>query len=181
MKGLDEFLQLFGDVTVSQIVIWVMAFVFVYLIYKEVKKYIDAFVKAKHAEIEEKQNYKKKIDDAYDVTQKYPAYHQESIDIRDSLKKEIKEIREGFGTIIDRLDNIEEQNKERERSKLRSMLLENYRYYTNEVHNPSQSWTRMESEVFWELFHEYEKAGGNGYMHTVVRPAMEELIVVDHH
>jgi hypothetical protein len=179
LKGLEQFLLIFGDITVSQIVIWVMAFVFVYLIYKEIKKYIDAAVKAKHAEIEEKQNYKKKIDDAYIVTQKYPAYHQESIQIRDSLKSEINEIRDRFGAIMDRLDDIEEQNMKRECSRLRDVLLQNYRYYANESKNPSKSWTIMESEAFWELFREYEAAGGNGYMHTVVQPEMERLTVVD--
>ena len=37
----------------------------------------------------------------------------------------------------------------------------------------------MESEAFWELFREYENAGGNGYMHTEVQPAMELLTIVD--
>ena len=59
------------------------------------------------------------------------------------------------------------------------MLVQNFRYYTNEQQNPSKSWTRMESEAFWELFREYENAGGNGYMHTDVKPAMERLIVVE--
>ena len=194
MKGLEQFLQLFGDITVSQIVVWVMAFVFIFLIYKKIGKYIDAVVKAKHAEIEEKKQYKQKIDDAYNVTQKYPGYHQESIAIRDSLRKEIQEIRDSskkeiqeirdcFGAVKERLDEIEEQNKKRERSKLKDMLLQHYRYYTNECQNPSKSWTKMESEAFWELFREYEEAGGNGYMHTVVQPEMERLSVVEvgHH
>ena len=131
------------------------------------------------AEIEERQRYQKKIDDAYTVTQKYPEYHQESIDIRDSLKKEIKEIRDGFDALMDRLNDIEEQNNKRERNKLRSMLLDYYRYYTNEKQNPSKSWTKMESEAFWELFREYEEADGDGYMHTDVQPAMERLTVID--
>ena len=59
------------------------------------------------------------------------------------------------------------------------MLLQNYRYYTNECQNPSKSWTKMEAEAFWELFREYEEAGGNGYMHTVVQPEMERLLVIE--
>lgn len=35
----------------------------------------------------------------------------------------------------------------------------------------------MEAEAFWGLFRDYEEAGGNGYMHSVVQPAMTELIV----
>lgn len=35
----------------------------------------------------------------------------------------------------------------------------------------------MEAEAFWELFKEYEDRGGNGYVHSVVQPAMNELTV----
>lgn len=179
MTGLEEFLQLFGDITVSQIVVFVSAAVFLFLIYKEIKEYVGTKIEEQQKRAEEEKNYKKKLDDAYNVTQKYPAYHQESIDIRDGLKREIKEMREDFAIILKRLDDMEKQNKKRECSKLRDMLLQNYRYYTNENQNPSQSWTKMEAEAFWELFREYEDAGGNGYMHTVVQPAMDRLVVTD--
>lgn len=35
----------------------------------------------------------------------------------------------------------------------------------------------MEAEAFWELFHDYEADGGDGYMHSVVQPTMEELFI----
>ena len=168
LKGLEEFLELFGDVTMSEFVKFLFALVFLYAIYKEIKKINDAKIK----EVEEEKIHKKKVDEAWEITQKYPIYHQESIDIRNGLEKEIQEIRACFGAVIKRLDEIERQNKKRECSKLRDMLVQNFRYYTNEQQNPSKSWTRMESEAFWELFREYENAGGNGYMHTDVKPAM---------
>ena len=37
----------------------------------------------------------------------------------------------------------------------------------------------MESEAFWELFKDYENAGGNGYMRSTVMPDMEDLMVVE--
>lgn len=180
MKYLDKFLAVFGDVTIADLTMVILAFVFLFLTYNEVKKYIDAKIKEQQEHVEEEKDQKKKLEEAYSVTQKYPAYHKESIDIRDSLKKEIQEIRDCFGTVMERLDEIEEQNKKRECSKLRDMLLQNYRYYTNKTQNPSQSWTRMESEAFWELFSEYEEAGGNGYMHTVVQPEMMRLTIIEH-
>ena len=179
MKYLDEFLAVFGDIKLSQIVVVILAFVFLFLTYKEIKKFVAVKIEEAQKRLETENAYKKKIEESYDVTQKYPAYHQESIQIRDSLKKEIKEIRDCFGSFMERLEEIEEQNKKRECSKLRDMLLQNYRYYTNECQNPSKSWTKMESEAFWELFKEYEEAGGDGYMHTVVQPEMERLLIVD--
>lgn len=80
---------------------------------------------------------------------------------------------------LNRLVRMEELSEQRDRNKLRDLLLQNYRYYTNKDTNPSQTWTRMESEAFWELFRDYELAGGNGYMHTDVLPAMERLVIVE--
>ena len=76
-------------------------------------------------------------------------------------------------------EEIAEQNRKRECNKLRDILLQSYRYYTNKEQNPSQSWTKMESEAFWDLFRDYEDLGGNGYMHTVVQPEMERLCIVN--
>lgn len=179
MTGLDEFLMLFGDVTLSEVVVFLFAAFFLFLIYKEIKKYIDVKFKEQQAKAEEEKANKEKLEKAWNVTQKYPQYHQESIDIRNGLQKEIKEMRADFQIIMDRLDRMEEQNKKRECSKLRDMLLQHYRYYTNEQQNPSQSWTKMESDTFWELFDEYEEAGGNGYMHSVVQKEMNKLIVIN--
>ena len=179
MKYLDQFLEIFGDITVGQLITFLLALFFLYAIYKEIKKFNDAKIEEHRRRAEEEKIQKEKLESAYAVTQKYPAYHQESIDIRDSLKKEIEEVRNYCSNLMKRFEEIEEQNKKRERSKLRDMLLQNYRYYTNECQNPSQSWTRMESEAFWELFREYEAAGGNGYMHTVVQPEMERLTIIE--
>ena len=179
MKYFDEFMCIFGDITLAELTTFVLAMFFLYGIYKEIKKFNDAKIAEHQRRTEEERVQKEKLESAYAVTQKYPIYHQESIDIRDGLKKEIQEIRDYCSTLMKRFEEIEEQNKKRECSKLRDMLLQNYRYYTNECQNPSKSWTRMESEAFWELFEEYENAGGNGYMHSVVRPAMELLDVVE--
>lgn len=179
MKYLDQFLAVFGDITLGEVVTFALAIFFLFAIYKEIKKFNDAKIAEQQKKAEEEKAQKKKLDEAWDVAQKYQTYHKESIDIRDGLKKEIQEIREYCSALMKRFEEIEEQNKKRECSKLRDMLLQNYRYYTNVSQNPSQSWTRMESEAFWELFREYEEAGGNGYMHTVVQPEMERLHVVE--
>lgn len=179
MKGFDQFIQLFGDVTLSELAQFLLALVFLYAIYKEIKKWNDAKIKEHQQKVEAEKEHNKKVDEAWEITQKYPIYHQESIDIRNGLEKEIQEIRNYIDTMMKRFEEIEEQNKKRECSKLRDMLLQNYRYYTNEHQNPNQSWTRMESEAFWELFREYEAAGGNGYMHTVVQPEMERLMIIE--
>lgn len=179
MTGFDEFLKLFGDITLSSVIMFVLAAMFLFSIYKEVKKYIDAKIVEQQKNAEEEKELKEKVEESWKATQEYPKYRKQSLDVQKLLEEEIQEIREGLQAMMQRFEEIEEQNKKRECSKLRDMLLQNYRYYTNEHQNPSQSWTRMESEAFWELFREYEEAGGNGYMHTVVQPEMERLMIIE--
>ena len=179
MKYLDQFLATFGDITVGEVTIVLLAVFFGYAFYKELKKLNDAKIEERQARLQEENEQKRKVNEAWTISQKYTEYHQESITIRDNLEQEIQELRDDFKAIMKRLEEIEEQNKKRECSKLRDMLLQNYRYYTSEQQNPSKSWTRMESEAFWELFEEYEAAGGNGYMHSVVQPEMERLNVIE--
>lgn len=187
MTGLNEFLTLFGNITLAEIVVFVFAMIFLFLIYKEIKKYVDTKVKEQHDKEEKEKIYKQKLEEAWSATQKYPEYRQQSIKIQGLLESEIQEVKDTETTITEalselskRLERMEEDTKRRERNQLRDLLLRNYRHYTNKELNPAQSWTKMESEAFWELFSDYEDAGGDGYMHTIVQPEMNKLIVTDH-
>ena len=197
MKGLEEFLQLCGGFTISQVVTVLLAFGFLFLLYKKIKKFFDDKTKL-HLEREIAEKKKDKdIQEALEAVRKYPEYRRQSVQIQKLLEDEIQETRkqslkmqalleeeiQELRTMIQddkaRLIVIEEQEKRRERNKLRDMLLQNYRYYANTEKNPSQTWTKMESEAFWDLFRDYEDLGGNGYMHSEVLPVMERLTVVE--
>lgn len=172
MKGMDEFLRIFGDITVFNIVEVLCAFAFLYFVYKKVSDFLiqqHEAQKLKDAQLKE----------ALDGVHKYPEYRKQSLEIQKEFKDEISALKISQQEIMQRLIAMEEQNKKRERNKLRDRLLQNYRYYTNIEKNPSQTWTKMESEAFWEMFKDYEEAGGNGYIHSEVLPAMERLIVVE--
>lgn len=170
MTGLNNFINLFGQVTLSTVVELVLAGCFLYLIYKKVS---DFLIKRYEAEKARDQ----RINEALDAVHKYPEYRAQSIKIQQTLENEIQTIRKTMERYQARLDSVEETNKRRECNKLRDRLLQSYRYYTNEATNPSKSWTQMEAEAFWGVFRDYEEAGGNGYMHSVVQPAMTELTV----
>lgn len=172
MKYLDEFLIVFGDFTVSKIVTFVLACVFLYSIYNVVKNYFISKYEAQQKKDEE-------LKEALDAVRKYPEYRQHSMKIQELLEGEIQELRDMLQENQNRLARVEEQERRRECNRLRDMLLQNYRYYTNMETNPSQSWTRMEAEAFWELFKDYEDLGGDGYMHTDVQPDMERLTIIE--
>lgn len=179
MQGLEQFLKIFGGITISQIVTVLFAISFMVLIYRKIKKYIDDKIKAQNERIEIERQRDKDIQEALRAVRKYPEYRQQSIKIQELLEGEIQELRVMIQEDKERLARMEKQDQRRECNKLRDILLQNYRYYTNKEKNPSQSWTTMEAEAFWELFKDYEELGGDGYMHTDVQPEMQRLIVVN--
>lgn len=183
MKDIDAFIKVFGDITVLQVLEWVFALSFVAVAYKKFKKYLID----KH-EIEKKRDedlkktlstHEEKIKEALDGIHKYPEWRQQSIEIQNELKGNLQLLATALEDCSKRLQQMEDANDRRTRNQLRDRLLQSYRYYTNVERNPAQSWTQMESEAFWELFKDYEDAGGDGYMHTEVMPAMNRLHVVE--
>lgn len=172
MNGLDEFLNLFGNITILQIVQVGLAGVFMFYTYIKIRNYlIDKHEAEKQRDAQ--------IHEALSAVRKYPEYRQQSIQIQKLLEGEIQELQEAQKENAKLLMQIEDQNKRRERNKIRDRLLQSYRYYTNEELNPSKSWTRMEAEAFWEMFKDYEEADGDGYIHSIVQPAMQRLIITE--
>lgn len=172
MSGIEDFLTLFGDITIANLVCFVLA---IYFIIKKCTVVKDFLIK----KFQEKEKARAQFDEAIEAIQKYPEYRQKSIEIQQALENEIQELRKAQESNTKRLVEMENGIKGRERNKIRDSLLQNYRYYTSQEHNSLQAWTRMESDAFWELFRDYEAVDGNGYIHTVVQPAMHELTIID--
>lgn len=186
MTGFDEFIKIFGNVTVLNVIEIILAGVFLFILYKKVKKYLIE-------RYEENKVRDEQLQSALAAIEKYPTYREQSLSIQRQLNddiralknslEELKEKQEELKTSQQELQEhqlqVEELSNKRERNKTRDRLLEIYRYYTNDKYNPKKEWSKMESEAFWELFGDYEEAGGDGYMHSEVQPAMNLLTVID--
>lgn len=179
MKAVDAFLTAFGDITLGDVVIWGLALAFVITVCKRIWDKLIALYEAKRQKDEQMRQ-------TWEAVSKYPEYRKQSVQIQQLLEGEIQEIREmqrqnteALKELQARMDQNEEQSNRRNRNKLRDLLLQNFRYYTNPKTNPNQTWTHMEAETFWELFRDYEDMGGNGYVHSEVLPKMEQLLIVD--
>lgn len=166
MNGMDAFKSLFGDVTLWQLFEFGLAAGFALTIYHKVKNYIVERHDAEQARDEQ-------LAQALDSINKYPQYRAQSLQIQDELRGEIAELRSSQQQTAQRLNDMEESQRLLECNKLRDRLLQGYRYYTDR-----QEWTIMEAEAFWALFRDYERRGGDGYMHKVVEPAMRALSVL---
>ena len=62
-------------------------------------------------------------------------------------------------------------------TKLKELKDSLIRYY-NKYKNIGE-WSKLEKDAFWDLFDDYEKRGGDGYIHSIVEPVMRELKEVD--
>lgn len=172
MTGLEEFEKLFGGITVLNLLEFLLAIVFLALVYKKIRDYLVKRYEA--AKLKDEQ-----LKTALDAVSQYPKYREQSIKIQRELESKIGELKKSQDENTDRLRKMEEIQKRQKRNELRDRLLQSYRYYTDRGRNPSQSWNRMEAEAFWELFGDYEAADGDGYIHTVVQPAMNLLKIVE--
>lgn len=105
-------------------------------------------------------------------------YRQQSLEKQKNYDAHFTSIDQKLDDLTNLILNHYEETKTLKRNELREKLINSYRHYCSPDNNPSQSWNEMESEAFWELFHDYEALGGNGYMHRVVKPEMEKLEVI---
>lgn len=172
LTGFDEFKEVFGSVTVLSVVELLLAILFCYLIYRKLSKYLIGRYEASKKKDEQ-------LKTALDAVSKYPEYRAQSIRIQKELQTEIEALRSAQNEQTSRLKKMEDDTTRRERNRLRDRLLQSYRYYTDPSCNPTGAWNTMEAEAFWEMFGDYEDVGGDGYIHSVVQPAMNLLKIVD--
>lgn len=169
--GYNEFIEIFGSLTVSSVVQFILAVVFMYAICTMVGKYLLSRYNAS----KEKDAQLKIV---FETVNNYPKYRQQSIDIQKEFTEAIKELQKAQEQTNRRIDIMEENTKKRKVNELRASLLQSYRYYTSDKHNPMKAWTQMEADSFWASFGDYEDLDGDGHMHTVVQPEMRMLTVI---
>ena len=167
MTGIEEFKNFFGGITILNVLEFGLAVAFLAFLYKKAKKYL---IERHEAQVEKDQGLKKALEEVA----KYPDYRKQSINVQNQLESEIGELRATIEANTQKLQQMENDQNRRERNKLRERLIQSYRFYTDLRRNPAQTWNRME-----EMFNDYDRLGGNGYIHTIVQPAMAMLQVVE--
>lgn len=186
MVGLEQFLSIFGNITVSKIVGLCLACIFAFGIYKQVKKFFDGRKELLIQKYEAETKKNEELAFVLAEVKKYPEYREQSRQIQKSFQEQIDllkesqtEMKEIQQSIKDGLNELKEELKERDKNKLQDRLLQSYFYYTDIEKNPAQTIDSMASFAFWKLFEDYENLGGDGFMHEKVLPAMKKLKVVD--
>lgn len=127
----------------------------------------------KIAELENHHN-----EDMQKFQEKQLEYRQQSISKQTNIDARFVDVNDKLDSLTELILNHYEETKKLKRNELREKLLNSYRYFTSLETNPKQEWNEMEAESFWHTLKDYEDLGGNGYMHSVVKPAMEKLTII---
>jgi hypothetical protein len=105
-------------------------------------------------------------------------YRQQSLTKQQEISTQFNEINNKIDALTKLINEHYEETNRLKRNELREKLLTSYRHFTSLETNPNQEWNEMEAEAFWHVYGDYEKLGGNGFMNSTVKPAMERLNVV---
>ena len=164
-------------------------FIFVYKFRDSIKKILETYRQEENKKedfLHKVESYDAKIlnlekhheEDMNKMYQNQLAYRQQSLDKQANIDKQFSELVDRIEIIAKMLNEQHEEQKRMKCNELREKLLNSYRHFTSLELNPKQEWNEMEAEAFWHLFSDYEELGGNGFMHSTVKPAMEQLTVL---
>ena len=117
-------------------------------------------------------------EDIQEFYNKQKQYRQQSLEKQKIYDERFEDINEKIDSLTMLIKEQHEETKRLKKNELREKLLSSYRYFTSLETNPKQEWNEMEAEAFWHSFDDYEKLGGNGFMHEIVKPTMERLAIV---
>lgn len=161
---MDAINTIFGNITVSQIIVFFIAVIAIIGIGKKIYKWIVNF----HDTLQAKEENMKKLCEKIDEIKSN----------QDKITIEVNNLSQRQDELYARQEAFEKDWRDFNLNAMRDNLLQGYRYYTNLKKNPMQAWTEMEKDVFDNIFNNYEKLGGNGFMHSVVQPEMSKLDII---
>lgn len=113
---MDEFIQVFGEVSLGEAALVVSAVVFLWRLYRIAKKrMIERFT--------EEQEKEKRVKVALEQATHYPEWRQQSIDIRTALCEAIEKIQQAQALNADKLENVMRHIYESEATTCRYRIL----------------------------------------------------------
>ena len=104
------------------------------------------------------------------LQQRHDESVRQSIRHDEMLKSDISSLTDTVNGIAATLRDMQTKNNQTKIKEMKSSLIHYYNKYKD-----SGEWSKLEKDAFWDLFDDYESRGGNGYIHSIVEPAMREL------
>lgn len=190
---MEEFLKLFGSITILDVVEFIIAISF---LIAALVKFIK-FVNAKH---DEEQQKNADIQEAVTGVRSMPQCQANNKQAHEDLKAEITTINNNLETkisnleqkfdtkidglqdtldgIVTHLKQIDDDRKKRERNKAREELLQGHRMFCDANKNPMKAWSQLEHDSWMSRYDDYIECLGNGDMTKRIYPDMCDLMIV---
>jgi len=116
----------------------------------------------------------KTVQDLSELHNKHKEDTRQSIRHDEIIRQDLQKLTVAVDAISTKLDDMQKKNDETKMKELKDSLINYYNKY-----RLIGEWTKLEKDAFWDLFEEYEKRGGNGYVHSTIEPVMRELREID--
>lgn len=193
MRKLEQFLKLFGSITILDVVEFILAVSF---LIAALVKFIK-FINAKH---DEDQQRKADLQEALTGARALPLCQAHGKQAHEDLKTEITTVHDNLETqilnleqkvdvkidglkdtldsIVAHLKEIDDDRKKRERNKAREELLQGHRMFCDVDKNPMKAWSQLEHDSWMARYEDYIECGGNGDMKKRIYPDMSDLMIV---
>lgn len=142
---MNDFLKLFGGMTVAQVVIIISGVVFLFGVFKVVSKYVTNRIKKSN----EKAAEWKKI---AEQVQQYPEWHSQSIQIRDGLSNAIHELGNKIDETNNALNEMQLMNKRNYATTCRYRIIR----FNDELFENGRLHTKEHFDQILEDIDEYE-------------------------
>lgn len=110
----------------------------------------------------------------HELQKKHEEDVRQSIRHDEMIKDDISSLTNTVNGIANTLNSMQEKENETKLKELKGSLIRYYHKYKD-----IGEWSKLEKDAFWDLFDDYEARGGDGYIHSIVEPAMRELKEVD--
>jgi len=109
-----------------------------------------------------------------ELAKKHEEDTKQSIRHDEIIRDDLKKLTDTVNGIVNTLEAMQQKENETKLKELKDSLITYYNKY-----KVIGEWSKLEKEAFWDLFDDYEKRGGDGYMHSIVEPVMREIREVD--
>lgn len=108
------------------------------------------------------------------LQQKHEEAVKQSVHHDQLIKEDLSMVSDKLDALSRQISDMQDKMDETEMAKLKDTIVTYYRKYKD-----AGEWSQLESDAFWNLFRRYEAHGGNGFIHSVVEPAMREMRIED--
>jgi hypothetical protein len=190
---LEQFLKLFGNITILDVVEFIIAISF---LIAALVKFIK-FVNKKHdanqqqaADIQEaltgarampqcqERNKKAHEDLRAEISSNHDKLETKILNLEQKVDTKIDGLKDTLDGILSHLKEIDDDRKKRERNKAREELLQGHRMFCDVDKNPMKAWSQLEHDSWMARYDDYIECGGNGDMKTRIYPDMIDLMIV---